>query len=199
MGSEMCIRDRNQPELPVTVLRNLLPYIRTADMDNVEKALRPSPQLYNEFSYLTKRHSKKRFTEARLICPFCLVKGNRNANQTPWVKIQNAFYHQDDRTKNAARDCVELGGAHEEDGSWHYRVKSKTLRDIQSRIIVAGPETFVEYGLPDNRFRTMTSYWTETGLKKGKTVKRLSMAMRDMTLFSNAYACLLYTSDAADE
>ena len=175
------------PPLPVTVLRKLLPYIRNADMDNVEEAFKASPALYNEFSYLTKKHSRKIFTAARLICPFCLVKGDALSKQTPWLRIQNAFYNQDYRTRKAARDCVEVTSSLDRYGAWHYNVKSKTLRQIQSAIVVPDGETLVEYLEPENKFRTMTSHWAESGLKKGKTVKILKMAMRDMELFSNAY------------
>ena len=175
------------PPLPVTVLRKLLPHIRNADMDNVEEAFKASPALYNEFSYLTKKHSRKRFAAGRFICPFCLVKGNFWTNQTPWLRIQNAFYNQDYLTRKSARDCVEVKGVLDQYGSWHYKVKSQTLRDIQSAIVVPDGETLVEYLQPENKFRTMTSHWAESGLKNGKTVKILRMAMRDMELFSNVY------------
>ena len=175
------------PELPVTVLRRLLPHIRNADMDNVEEAFKASPALYNELSYLTKKHSRRRFAETRLICPFCLVKGNYFTKQTPWLRIQNAFYNQDYRTRKAARDCVSVKGVLNQDGSWHYKVASKTLREIQSGIVVPDGETLVEYLEPENKFRTMTSHWAESGLKKGKTVKILRMAMRKMELFGDAY------------
>ena len=174
----------NQPELPTVVLRKLLPYVRNADMPNLEEALKPSPALYNEFSYFTKKHCKTNFPEGKFICPFCLVKGDR---ETPWSKIQNIFYDQDFRTRKAATDCIEINTVEEGPfGRFHLRVKSKSLRDIQSRIVVPDADTFDDWLAPENKFRSKTSYWTETGLIKGRTEKVVSIALKDMELFHNA-------------
>ena len=173
----------NKPELPVVVLRKLLPHIRNADMANVEEAFKASPALYNEFSYLTKKHCKKTYPEGKFICPFCLVRGD---NGTPWFKIQNSFYNQDYRTRKAAKESIDVEEVRH-NGWLHYKIRSKTRREIQSKIVVADAETLDEWLAPENKFRMNTSYWMEKGLKIGRTQQVLNIIMRDMELFHNAH------------
>ena len=166
----------SKQEIPAVVFRKVLPYIRTKDMRNVEKAVKASPQLYNEYSFHTKKHSKKSFVNAPLICPYCLVGGGYF---NPWHKILFAVYGQHRRTWAAAEEAVALYRS-----GPYILVEAVSLTELKQKL-VGKDEPMVCQITPENKFRRWTQIWAEEYTQERK-VNTLLKAMKDLELFSTA-------------
>ena len=102
---ELIEKMNTEREIPAIAFRKILPFVGFKDMKNIGEAVKASENLYEEFSFYTKRDSKEVFPEARLICPYCLVAGGfRN----PWLRLQHTIFGLDHRVINNASATLTL-------------------------------------------------------------------------------------------
>ena len=166
----------SEQEIPAVVFRKLLPYIRTKDMRNVEKAVKASPQLYNEYSFHTKKHAKKTYANAPLICPYCLVGGGYfNA----WHKILFAVYGQHEKTWAAAEVALALFRS----GPF-ILVEALSFADLKQQLVERDAPR-VAQATPENRFRRWTQIWAEE-YSEEKKVGTFLKALKDLEIFHTA-------------
>ena len=165
-----------KPEIPALVFRKVLPFIRTRDMSNVEKAVQSSEALYNEFSFHTKKHSKTVYPDSRLICPYCLVSGGLF---NPWHRVIMAIYKMAPKVWAQANVGIALYHS-----GPYILVESETLEDIKERCISRDESNSLQ-GLPENRFRRWTQIWAEE-YDREKSAQKLLIALRDLNIYTSA-------------
>lgn len=162
-------------EIPAVVFRKLLPFIRTKDMRNVEKAVKCSPVLYNEYSFHTKKHSKS-FVNAPLICPYCLIGGGYF---NPWHKILFAVFGQHEKTWAAAEVALALFKC-----GPYILVEALSLFGLKQKLVEQDAPV-VAQATPENRFRRWTQIWAEEYSQK-KKVNTFLTALKDLEVFYSA-------------
>ena len=162
-------------EIPAVVFRKVLPFIRTKDMRNVEKAVKCSPVLYNEYSFHTKKHAKK-FVNGPLICPYCLIGGGYF---NPWHKLLIAVYGQHAKTWAAAEVALALFRC-----GPYILVEALSLTGLKQKL-VEREAPMIAQATPENRFRRWTQIWAEERTEK-KKVDTFLTALKDLEIFHSA-------------
>ena len=176
---------KTNQEMPSVIFRRILPFVSQKDMKNVELAVRASPKLYNEYSFFTKKDSKKSYA-GPLICPYCLI-GSGFFNI--WHKILMCIFGMNQRTWGAASVGVEVFE------SEHLSiVEAKSFASLKE-LLVERDAPMVAQGTAENRFRRWTQIWTEE-YNCEKKAKRLLVAAKDLVVFNSAYLLVKHIESA---
>ena len=165
-----------KPEIPVLAFSKILPFVRTRDMPNVERAVRPSRALSNEYSLHTKKHSTTIYPDSRLICPYCLITGGLF---NPWQRVIMAIWTM------APKVWAEASGGIALYHSGPYTlVEPETLEDIKARCIPRDESNSLQ-SLPENRFLRWIQIWAEE-YDREKSAQKLLVALRNLKVFYSA-------------
>ena len=173
-------------EIPAIAFRKILPFVGFKDMKNIGEAVKASENLYEEFSFYTKRDSNEVFPEARLICPYCLVAGGfRN----PWLRLQHTIFGLDHRVINSASATVTLFRSGPE-----MLLESQTLEQIRSQNPSIDSELPVRLD-PMNAFLSRLTTWSTEGVENGKSVRCILIALRDLEIFTSSKDLIKHVED----
>ena len=176
----------SEQEIPAVAFRKILPFVGVKDIKNIGEAVKASPQLYEEFSFFTKRDSKEVFPEARLSCPYCLVAGGfRN----PWLRLQHTIFGLDHRVINCASATLTVFRSGPQ-----MLVEKQSLEQIKAKHPPIDPELPVMLD-PLNKFLSHLEHWSTEGVQNGKSVRRILIALRDIELFKSSKELIQHIED----